>query len=163
MTSTRKVIVTFGLVLAGAATPLLAHAIGGRCWIYLPAHAPPLLAGLALGPVAGLATGTAAAVADLLWGGRLHGLAFLPVGLEFICYGLVAGAVAVRSRRLAGRFLALGAAMVAGRLVHLAAAVSLGGEADHVLASLFTVPWPGMLLQLALLPFLVPVVARPAT
>jgi hypothetical protein len=30
------------LAAAGALTPLIADAIGGRCWIFLPAHVLPL-------------------------------------------------------------------------------------------------------------------------
>ena len=143
----------------GAITPLLAHAVGGRCWIYLPAHVPPLLGGLAFGPVVGLIVGAAAALSDLLWGGRVHGLAFLPLGLEFVTYGLVAG-IASGRRGYGDQLGALLLAMLAGRLVHLAAAVALGRSIVPVLTGLFAAPWPGMLLQVLVLPPVALVAAR---
>jgi hypothetical protein len=148
------------LVVLGAATPLVAHAIGGRCWIYLPAHVPALLAGLALGPIVGFATGAATAVSDLLWGGRVHGLAFLPLGLEFVSYGLVAGVASVRGDRYPKRMLALIVAMLAGRMVYLAAAALLGRDLVRTAEGLFLAPWPGMLFQLVALPLVAPLVQR---
>jgi hypothetical protein len=163
MSHSRKTVVTLLLVIAGAITPLVAHAIGGRCWIFLPAHLPPLLAGVALGPGAGLATGAATAISDLLWGGRVHGLAFLPLGLEFVTYGVVAGALAPRPGRYGTRLFAIIVAMVAGRLAHLVVALFLGRSAGHLLSSLFIAPWPGIILQVALLPALAPLVTRVAS
>ena len=157
MTGRRAAVVL--LVLAGAATPLIAHAIGGSCWIYLPAHVPALLAGLALGPLPGLATGIATGVADLLWGGRVYGVAMLPLAAEFACYGLVAGLAAARARSYPQRLLALAVAMVAGRLVHLGVALPLGRDPSRLLRALFVTPWPGMVFQLVVLPALAPVVS----
>ena len=140
------------LALLGAATPLIAHAVGGACWIYLPAHLPALLAGLAFGPVAGFATGALTALADLLWGGRVEGIAFLPIGLELVTYGLVAGLAAARADRYGSLLVALIVAMLAGRLAYLAAALALARPTAQVVQGLFVRPWPGILLQLAALP-----------
>lgn len=140
------------LATAGVVTPLLAHAAGASCWIFLPAHFPALLAGLALGPVAGLVTAGATAIADFLWGGRVHGLAFLPFALEFVGYGFVAGVLSRLGSGYGVRLLALLGAMLAGRLVYLAAAVAIGNSAGHVLPGLFLLPWPGMFIQVVTLP-----------
>jgi len=152
MSAVRPGIAIAVLASLGALTPLIAHAAGAACWIYLPAHVPALLAGLALGPVAGLAAGAATASADLLWGGRTHGMQFLPLGFEFVAYGVSAGLLSRRARSNGHRLAALVGAMLIGRLVHLAATVALGTPAMHVLRGLFFIPWPGMLLQLPLLP-----------
>jgi hypothetical protein len=141
------------LATAGAVTPLVAHAAGTSCWIFLPAHVPTLLAGLALGPVAGLVTAGATALADFLWGGRVHGLAFLPLALELLGYGLAAGLLSRRGPGYGPRILALLGAMLAGRLLYLAAAVAIGRSAGQVLPGLFVLPWPGIFIQVVTLPF----------
>jgi hypothetical protein len=148
------------LATGGAVTPLVAHAAGASCWIFLPAHFPALLAGLALGPVAGLVTAGATAVADFLWGGRVHGLAFLPLALEFIGYGVAAGLLSRRHSPYGARLAALLGAMLIGRLLYLAAAVATGKSVGHVLPGLFVVPWPGMVLQVLALPIASRVVER---
>jgi hypothetical protein len=162
MNRSRRTTVTLLLVIAGALTPLVAHAIGGRCWIFLPAHIPPLLAGVALGPGAGLLTGAATAIADLLWGGRVHGLAFLPLGLEFVAYGLCAGMLAVPPSRYGTRLFAIIVAMLAGRLVHFLAALALGHGSAHLIGGLFVAPWPGIVIQVVVLPAIAPAVTRAA-
>ncbi len=102
MRQSRRTIVTLLLVIAGALTPLIAHAIGGRCWIFLPAHLPPLLAGVALGPGRRLGDRrNDGDRLDLLWGGRVHTtLGFLPLGLEFVTYGLCAGMLRIAAQPL---------------------------------------------------------------
>jgi hypothetical protein len=148
------------MAAVGGVTPLIAHAIGGRCWIYLPAHVPPLLAGLAFGLVPGFVTGAAAALSDLIWGGRVHGLAFLPIGLELVTYGLVAGSLSDPRKGYARCLIALLIAMVVGRMVNLAAGAALGRHFSHTLRSLWVAPWPGIALQVLVLPLVVPPLAR---
>ena len=140
MSPPRRAIAVAALAAFGAVTPLIAHALGASCWIYLPAHVPALLAGLALGPVAGFVTGAATAVSDLLWGGRVHGVAFLPIGLELVTYGLCAGLLSARADRYGPRVIALGGAMLAGRVVHFAVALLLGREPWSLFAGLFVHP-----------------------
>jgi hypothetical protein len=157
MMSRRTTLTVLAMAALGAVTPLIAHAIGGRCWIYLPAHVPPLLAGLAFGPLAGMATGGAAALADLFWGGRVHGLAFLPIGLELVVYGTAAGALSTPRASYARYLVALLGAMLAGRLVYLVTGVALGRHVGQMLRGLFVTPWPGIALQLLLLPLAAPI------
>jgi hypothetical protein len=150
--SERKLFAGALLATAGAVTPLAAHAAGASCWIFLPAHVPPLLAGLALGPAAGLVTGGVTALADLLWGGRVQGMAFLPIAVELVAYGLVAGLLSRRSGAYGARLVALLGAMLVGRLAYLVAAIALGQTAAKVLPGLFVLPWPGMFIQVVALP-----------
>jgi len=156
----RRSVLMVVLAVAGALTPLVAHAIGGRCWVFLPAHVPPLLAGLALGPIAGLIAGVATALSDLLWGGRLEVMMFLPVGVELLVYGAVAGLAASRAQSRGGLFLALLAAMVLGRLAHFCAALPLDRSPEYLVGALFVRPWPGTLFQLVALPLVAPLVSR---
>ncbi len=160
MRMSRRTVAIVLFAAIGAATPLVAHAVGGSCWIYLPAHVPALLAGLTMGTVAGGVTGAATVVSDVLWGGRVHGIAFLPLGVEFMTYGLVAGAASRRGDRYLRRLLTLIIAMLAGRLAYLIGSTILGRELAHALRGLFVAPWPGILFQLSVLPLIAPWVRR---
>lgn len=143
------------LLLLGVSAPLVAHQIGMRCWVYLPAHVPGLLAGLCGGPVWGLAVAAATVLSDGLFGGRLPGVAFLPVGAELLTYGIVARLLAQGPPQMRRALVALLLAMVAGRLVYTAGATLLvGKELSRALRGAFLTSWPGALLQIAVLPAL---------
>lgn len=135
----------------GAAAPALVHAVGGQCWVWLPAHVPALVGGLAFGPGVGALAAVGTAVSDQLLGGGEVGWRLLPIAAEILTYGLVAGALGRRAGSRAGLFGALVAAMLAGRLVYAAAAIVLGLSASGLVNGLLVTPWPGILLQLALL------------
>ncbi|MBK9368408.1 MAG: hypothetical protein IPN01_19215 [Deltaproteobacteria bacterium] len=59
----------------GASAPALVHAVGGACWVWLPAHVPALLGGLAFGPgvgaVAAWGPSRMSSVAEVAEGRRL--------------------------------------------------------------------------------------------
>lgn len=151
-----------GLIALGAMTPLSAHALGARCWVYLPAHVPALLAGLTLGPLVGGLTGFATILSDVLFGGMVSGLKSLPLGLEIFTYGLVAGLLGRRAHSYGMRLLALGGAMLVGRLVYLVATFAALPHKTlaPMLTSLFLVPWPGIVVQVVALPLIAPRLAR---
>ena len=148
----RPPLAAFAVFLAlGASAPALVHAVGGACWVWLPAHVPALLGGLAFGPGVGALAALGTAVSDQLLGGGEVGLRLVPIAAEILTYGLVAGALGRRARSRAGLFGALVGAMFAGRLVYAAATIVLGQASSGLVSGLFVTPWPGIVLQLVLL------------
>ncbi|MFH1865085.1 MAG: ECF transporter S component [Candidatus Eisenbacteria bacterium] len=139
------------LLALGVVLPIVFHAIplGGR--IFLPMHLPTFVAGLVLGPVAGLVVGAGSPVLSGLLTGRPTVFYMIPMVLELATYGFVAGLlrprlaaimrgrgaglteVDGRSARVPGATaapwaavsLALVCSMVAGRIVWIAAVVWL--------------------------------------
>ena len=96
------------LLAMGVVLPIVFHAfpLGGR--IFLPMHLPALVAGLVLGPVAGLIVGAGSPVLSMLLTGRPTVPYMIPMLLELATYGLVAGLV--RARLDSSRATARGAA-----------------------------------------------------
>ncbi len=149
---------TIALMALGIATPLIAHSLGSACWIWLPAHWPALVAGLALGLRAGLLVGLATLVVELL--GR-PALAALPAATEILVYGIVSGLGGDRVQSFAGRCGGLLVAMLAGRLTYAVVALlvlarPLGVSIERVAFY----PWPGVALQLVALPIVATLLAR---
>lgn len=138
----------------GAASAPIAHALDVRCWIYLPVHVAPLLAGLVLGARRGLLVGALVALADLLLGNRLQGLRAYVVMSELLTYGLVTGLLQRSPPTLLGTLRALGGGMLAGRLVYMGLSMALGRSFVSLLPGLFVNPWPGMLIQILGIPLL---------
>ncbi len=137
------------LLALGVVLPIVFHMmpLGGR--IFLPMHLPTFVAGLVLGPVAGLIVGAGSPVVSGLLTGRPTVLYMVPMVFELATYGLVAGllrprfAALLRRRARAGVLcesdhaerpgatasplaavsLALVCAMLAGRVVWIAVVV----------------------------------------
>ncbi|MBL8634744.1 MAG: hypothetical protein JNM40_16085 [Myxococcales bacterium] len=139
------------LLVLGALVPHAAHALQAQCWIYLPVHIAPLLAGLALGQAAGLGVGIAVAISELL-GSHLPFERLLPLACEVFAYGAAAGWLSRYGRGLGSLFLCLIGAQLVGRLAYLVPALVFGKPLLRALHGLFFAPWPGLLLQLTLLP-----------
>jgi hypothetical protein len=159
-----------GLLLAlGVVLPLVFHAfpLGGR--IFLPMHIPTFVAGLVLGPTAGVVVGAGSPIVSALATGRPTVLYMVPMVFELATYGLVSGLLrrrfgAILARRTRGSegwaavTLALVCAMVAGRAVWLAVIVWLapvvGLSARTVAAGLAALGagWIGMAIQIVLIP-----------
>lgn len=151
---------TLALALVGAASAPVFHAFEVRCWIYLPAHVAPLLAGLLLGARRGLLVGAAVAVADLLVGGRLEGPRAYAVMTELVTYGLVAGSLRREPATIFTHLRALVGAMLAGRLSYLIWSLAMGRALVRSLGGLFLTPWPGIAFQLLTLPALALLIER---
>ena len=79
------------LLALGEVLPIVFHAIplGGR--IFLPMHLPTFVAGLVLGPVAGLVVGAGSPILSGLLTGRPTVFYMIPMILELATYGLVSG------------------------------------------------------------------------
>jgi len=189
------------LLALGVVLPIVFHAmpLGGR--IFLPMHLPTFVAGLVLGPVAGLIVGAGSPVLSGLLTGRPTVLYMVPMVFELATYGLVTGLLRPRFTALLGRrarasslsesalledpgegvlparpgaaaaplaavSLALVCAMLAGRVVWVAAVVWLapviGLTARTVAMALGAIGagWIGMVIQLALIPAIVRAIER---
>jgi niacin transporter len=83
--------------------PIVFHAfpLGGR--IFLPMHLPTFVAGLVLGPVAGLVVGAGSPIVSGLLTGRPTVFYMVPMVFELATYGLVAGLLRPRFAALLGR------------------------------------------------------------
>ena len=79
------------LLALGVMLPLVFHAfpLGGR--IFLPMHIPTFIAGLVLGPLAGLIVGAGSPILSALITGRPTVPYMIPMLFELATYGLVAG------------------------------------------------------------------------
>jgi niacin transporter len=159
------------LLALGVVLPIVFHAfpLGGR--VFLPMHLPTFIAGLVLGPVAGIVVGAGSPVVSALLTGRPTVFYMIPMILELATYGVVAGVLrpkfeSLLHSRLAPVPLALICAMLAGRVVWLAAVVWLapviGLAARTVVAAFAAIGagWIGMAIQLALIPAIVRAIER---
>jgi hypothetical protein len=143
-------------------------------------HIPALIAGLLLGPAAGLVVGAGSPILSAAFTGQPTVPYMIPMILELATYGVAAGllrpaierALGVRagaSRRSAAAVLvSLALAMLAGRLVWTAVVVALapvvGIQARPIAAAVAAIGagWPGMAIQLALIPAIVRAIERPS-
>lgn len=172
------------LLALGVVLPIVFHAIplGGR--IFLPMHLPTFIAGLVLGPVAGLVVGAGSPVVSGLLTGRPTFFYMIPMVCELATYGLVTGllrprfeAMLTRARAAraakadggksyAGVTLTLICAMVVGRVVWVAVVVWLApiiGLNARTVAMAFAAigaGWVGMAIQIALIPAVVRAIER---
>lgn len=188
--TTRALTATAVLLALGVMLPIAFHAIplGGR--VLLPMHIPALIAGLLLGPAAGLVVGAGSPVLSLLLTGRPPVPYMLPMLFELAAYGVVAGlarprlervlaargvrgaapppevAGATRPRSYLAVILSLLVAMLAGRVVWVAVVLWLAplvGITARTAAAAFAAlgaGWIGMALQLAIVPATVRAVER---
>ena len=148
---TRTITGTALLLAMGVVLPLVFHAIplGGR--VFLPMHIPVFIAGLVLGPIAGLVVGAGAPIVSALVTGRPPVVYMVPMVFELATYGAVAGLLRPRIASLLTRgsgadepspprpgpssriatsgsavvVMTLACAMIAGRAVWLAVVVHL--------------------------------------
>jgi len=163
-TDIRSYLFTIAFVALGVAVPWGFHQFHLAGATFLPMHLFVLAAGLAFGWRAGLITGLLTPLASFSVSG-MPPLAILPqVMVEIAAYGLIAGLLSEKLKL--GTIKSLLGAMVGGRLallVFLMAAYlinrqsfsPLGTEASPF-ASLWatiSLSWPGILLQLVILPF----------
>ncbi|MBN1459527.1 MAG: ECF transporter S component [Armatimonadetes bacterium] len=119
------------LLALGVVLPIVFHAIplGGR--IFLPMHLPTFIAGLVLGPTAGLVVGAGSPVASALLTGRPTVLYMVPMVFELATYGVVAGLL----RR---KFGAMFRGRTAGAVLQTPlSTVGSGGEAQEPAQSAF--------------------------
>ena len=127
-----------------------------------PMHLPVLLSGFFCGPWYGLTVGLTAPLVRSLWLGMPPLLTAVAMCFELAAYGFFAGFLyCVLPKRRSSIYLALGSAMLLGRLVWgtvRAVLYGIGLSAfgwQAFLAGAFLEAIPGILLQLVLIPILV--------
>lgn len=164
MSYVKRSIITAACIGLSVVLPMAFHSVPNAGRIFLPMHIPILLCGLICGWSFGLLCGLAGPLLSTLLTG-MPPLAFLPSMLvELAVYGVVCGLLInlVRTKKLyADLYISLVVALIAGRiaagiaqaLIFSAGSYSMGAWT----ASYFVTGWPGLLLQLALVPAVVSV------
>ena len=136
--------------------------------IFSPMHLPALLCGFLCGPWWAAAVGL---IAPLLRGALFHAPVLYPTGVvmsaELCCYGLCSGLFYRRlPQKPSSRYLALLAALLAGRIVWGAMRALLSGVSGQpftwalFFAGAFTNALPGIAVEFLLLPPLVSLLER---
>ncbi len=162
----RKMIVSLVLtalcVALGIVLPVAVHGVPNAGSVLLPMHLPVILCGMLCGPVYGLCCGLLAPFLSCLLT-SMPAWAYLPSMLsELAVYGLLAGLfiwIIRTPKETLNIYLALVAAMLAGRVVHgiVNALIFHAGNysLQMWLTSAFVTALPGIVIQLILLPPLV--------
>ena len=148
------VFVAFGIIL-----PIAFHFVGAMGSVFLPMHIPVMIAGLFLGPVAGLTVGVIAPLMSSVLTGMPPLMPVLPImAVELAVYGATGGYL-YRKRRLP-LVIALAAAMIAGRIAALIEVYLLANLLQLTLKPMvymagMAAGLPGIAIQLAVVPLLV--------
>ncbi len=146
-----------GLLLAtGVIFPFVFHQFGIAGRIFLPMHIPVFLAGLILGPWAGLLVGALSPGLSAMITGMPPTALAIPMTPELAVYGLISGLLFRGSRT--SLYVSLVGAMIAGRIVWCLMAVAIApllgfpGRTLTVVLAALMVGWPGIIIQLLFVP-----------
>lgn len=158
----RRMITAALCVAIGVILPQAFHAIPNAGSVFLPMHIPVLVCGLICGWRYGILCGILTPLLSSVLTG-MPPMAYLPAMLcELAVYGLVTGVLSRHlrpGRPMAGRYLALIAAMLAGRLVMGAVNALIFRAGSYSLAvftaAAFVTALPGIVIQLLVIPGLV--------
>ena len=162
MSSVKRSIITAVCIGLSVVLPMAFHSIPNAGIIFSPMHIPVLLCGLICGWSFGLLCGLAGPLLSSLITG-MPPVAYLPSMLvELAAYGLVCGLMInlVRTKKLyADLYISLVVALLAGRIVAGVAKALIFSAGSYSLAawvtSYFVTIWPGLAIQLALVPAIV--------
>ncbi len=162
MTNVRKSIITALCIALCVILPMAFHAIPNAGSIFLPMHIPALLCGLVAGWSFGLLCGLAGPLLSSLLTG-MPPFAILPgMMVELAVYGLVCGLMMNITRtknHYADLYISLVTAMISGRVIAGIAKALIFSRGKFTMAawiaSSFVTSWPGILIQLALIPTIV--------
>ncbi|HAH96888.1 MAG TPA: ECF transporter S component [Firmicutes bacterium] len=162
MSYVKRSIITAACVALCVILPMAFHSIQNAGSILSPMHIPVLLCGLICGPAFGLLSGLVGPLLSSLFTG-MPPMAYLPpMIIELAVYGLVAGLMIslIRTKKLyVDLYLCLVIAMIAGRIVAGIAMALIFVPGSYSMAvwtaSYFITAWPGIVIQLALIPTIV--------
>ena len=143
--------------------PLLTGNIPEIGGMLLPMHLPVLLCGIILGPRYGFLIGLILPISrSLLFGMPPFPVAAVPMTFELAAYGGIIGILYGKlSKTIPSIYISLIVAMLAGRVVWAAARVAMLGlmevpfSFNIFLTSAFVSSWPGIVLQIVLIPALI--------
>lgn len=157
----RKMVVTALCAALGIVLPLVFHGVPNAGVVFLPMHIPILLCGILCGASYGLLCGFFTPLLSSILTG-MPPAALLPVMIcELTVYGYVAGLVSkFRFKKpILSIYMALIAAMIAGRVTYGVCNSLLFRAGDYSmqlwLTTAFITSFPGILIQLILIPILV--------
>ncbi len=163
---TNKITVTGVLIALGVLIPSTFHLFGQVGSIFCPMHIPVLLCGMLCGGPYGAVCGLIVPLLSALISGMPP---IYPVGvsmmLELATYGLVAGIAYPKMKKI---YPALITAMLAGRAVYGVVNTILYGVAGNgyslelFVSGAFITAFPGIVIQLVLIPVLITALKRAA-
>jgi thiamine transporter ThiT len=162
MSSVKRSIITAVCIGLCVVLPMLFHSIPNGGTLFSPMHIPVLLSGLICGWPFGLLCGLAGPLLSSLITG-MPPMAYLPsMMIELAVYGLVCGLMInlIRTKKLyADLYISLVVALIAGRIVAGIARALIFAPGSYSMAAwatgYFVATWPGMVIQLALIPTIV--------
>ncbi|HWR23869.1 MAG TPA: ECF transporter S component [Feifaniaceae bacterium] len=162
MTAAKTLIITAMCIALCVVLPLLFHSIPNAGNIFLPMHIPVLLCGLICGIPYGLVCGLLGPLLSSVLTG-MPPMAYLPgMLIELAVYGMASGLVMKlvhTPKPYADLYISLVAAMAAGRIVGgLMSALIFAADSYSFAAwaaGYFINCWPGLIIQLALIPSIV--------
>ncbi|MCL2255355.1 MAG: DUF1893 domain-containing protein [Firmicutes bacterium] len=164
LSHTRRLVYTAVFVALGVLIPFAFHTVLAGP-IFLPMHIPVLLAGILLGPLSGVVVGFLSPLISSATG--MPTFFMLPIMMaQLATTGFVSGFLSKRLRLSV--FISLPTAMLVGRLVFVAMfyfvtnafgftvpSISPLLNANTVWAFLFVIGWPGIAIQLLMIPLVV--------
>ena len=162
MSYVKKAILTAACIALCVVLPMAFHSIPNAGSIFLPMHIPVLLCGLICGWPFGLLCGLAGPLLSCVLT-SMPAMAYLPSMLvELAAYGLVTGLMMqlVHTRKIyADLYVSLIIAMAAGKIVAGITRALIFSAGEYSIAAwttgYFITAWPGILIQLALIPTIV--------
>ncbi len=160
--TTKKLIVTALCMALGVVLPMAFHAVPNAGSVLLPMHIPVLLCGLSTGPVYGLLCGIFTPILSSLLTGMPKVPYLFTMMFELAVYGLMAGVLIhfiKENKPVVNLYLSLAGAMLAGRVIYgiVNALIFQAGSYSFQLwlTASFVTAFPGIVLQLLLLPAVV--------
>lgn len=159
MSHIKKEVITAVCIALCVVLPMAFHTIPNAGKIFCPMHIPVLLCGLVCGWPYGLLCGIAGPVLSCMIL-QMPPIALLPsMMIELSVYGMVTGLMMClvhTGKFLADIYISLGVSMLAGRLAAGAAQALIFNLGQYSLAlwvtSYFISAWPGLVLQIVLIP-----------
>lgn len=151
-------LITLVFLALSVLLPIGFHQVGLGGRIFLPMHIPALLAGFVAGPWSGLMVGLLGPGLSYLATGMPPTYAIPLMTLELALYGITAGVLYYRMNL--NLYVSLIAAMIAGRIMFGIGLFLLGFvvELPYTASQWFSTAgamvtgWPGLLVQLAIIP-----------
>lgn len=162
MSYVKKAIITAVCIALCVVLPMAFHAIPNAGSIFSPMHIPVLLCGLICGWPFGLLSGIAGPFLSSVMTG-MPGAAYLPsMMIELAAYGVITGLVMqfVHTKKIyADLYISLIVGMLGGRIIAGLARALIFAAGSYSMAawatSFFITAWPGIVIQLVLIPSIV--------